>query len=94
MKVSVRFEAMAGDALFMRGKTTHDEGGLRCGLCANNMHTHTLRGNTCNDSPGGDRVAQLVESRTQDPMDSMTRVRTQSGPQENVVSFPGSKMLC
>ena len=31
---------------------------------------------------GGAGVAQLVERRTPDPMDSMTRVRTPSGAQE------------
>ena len=42
----------------------------------------------------GDRVAQLVELRTRDPTDSMTRVRTPSGAQEELVSFSESKMMC
>ena len=43
---------------------------------------------------GGGGAAQLVERQTQDPVDSMTRVWTQSGAQEKLVSFSESKMLC
>ena len=45
------------------------------------MHAQHIRRSAC------DVVAQLLERRTQDPMDSMTRVRAPSGAQVKLVSF-------
>ena len=39
----------------------------------------------------GNGVAQLVERRTQGPVDFMTRVRTPSGAQEKLGVFPSQK---